>query len=114
LLFIPESGDSMNNLPGKTGSRRVRRTREQWQHIITEYESDHLTQQEFCAKHDLGTVSFNKWLHRLKQPRESGFVALTGANPATSKQTPAGIQQGASVEVRLEPGGGIVLHLSQP
>ena len=104
----------MNELPDTAQTRRVRRTRKQWQQIINEYESDNLTQKEFCAKHNLGIVSFNKWFHRLKQqPQDSGFVALSSPNAVATKQTPMEPQQTRGLEVRLELGDGLVLHLSQ-
>ncbi len=101
----------MNDSQGNT--RRVRRSREQWRRIIAEYESENLTQQEFCAKHNLGNVSFNKWYHRLKSDQSNGFVALPVVNTEKAENASGVTQTTNHIEVRLELGDGLVLHLSR-
>lgn len=103
----------MSEKPVATPTRRVRRTRGQWQQIIGEYENANLTQKEFCAKHNLGSVSFSKWYHRLRQNQDAGFVALVAPDALPSKQAPVAVEMTSGLEVRLELGDGLVLHLSR-
>ncbi len=102
----------MNENTVATPTRRVRRTRDQWQQIIGEYENAKLTQKEFCAKNNLGSVSFSKWYHRLRQNQDTGFVALVAPDALPSKQAPIAMKT-SGFEVRLELGDGLVLHLSR-
>lgn len=101
----------MNESQGST--RRVRRSREQWQRIIVEYESENLTQKEFCAKHNLGSVSFNKWYHRLKSDQANSFVALPVISAEKVENVSGVAQNNNHFDVRLELGDGLVLHLSR-
>jgi len=101
----------MNDSQGST--RRVRRSREQWQRIITEYESENLTQKEFCANHNLGSVSFSKWYHRLKSAQGNGFVALPIGGIEKAENLSGEAQTTNHFDVRLELGDGLVLHLSR-
>lgn len=101
----------MNGFQGST--RRVRRSREQWQQIVADYESQNLTQKAFCAKHNLGSVSFNKWYHRLKSSQADGFVVLPAVNTEKAENVSVEAQPAKHFEVRLELGDGLVLHVSR-
>ena len=103
----------MNENSVATPARRVRRTRAEWQQIIGEYENANLTQKEFCVENNLGSVSFSKWYHRLRQNQDTGFVALVAPDALPSKQTPIAMEKTSGFEVRLELGDGLVLHLSR-
>ncbi|OED38235.1 hypothetical protein AB833_20500 [Chromatiales bacterium (ex Bugula neritina AB1)] len=97
----------------KDSNRRVRRSRDEWQQLITEYESENLTQKEFCAKHNLGSVSFSKWYHRLKSTQGNDFVALPAIGTEKAENVSGVTQPCNHFEVRLELGDGLVLHLSR-
>lgn len=101
----------MNGSQG--GTRRVRRSRKQWQQIIADYESENLTQKEFCSKHNLGSVSFNKWYHRLKSTEADGFVVLPAVKSEKAENVSVNTQLAKQVEVRLELGDGLVLQVSR-
>lgn len=103
----------MNDSPSTDQDRRVRRTRDQWQQIISEYESGSLSKKQFCAKHNLGSVSFSKWYHRLKKTEDTGFVPLLAPTTLTSQPTADSTMKTGRFEARLEFGDGLVLHLSR-
>ena len=46
---------------------RQRRTRAQWQALVTAYEASGETLRGFCARHGLAVSTFRHWLGRLEQ-----------------------------------------------
>jgi len=90
-------------------STRQRRSREQWQALLARFESAGLSAAAFCAGELISEASFYRWRgllassgagHDLAQA--AGFVDL---GPMTS-----GARE-ARLELRLDLGGGVVLHL---
>ena len=90
-------------------SKRQRRSREQWQALLTRFGSAGLSVVAFCAGESISEASFYRWRDRLASSgaghevaQEAGFVDL-GAMAS-------GVRE-ARLELRLELGGGVVLHL---
>jgi transposase-like protein len=94
-------------------NRRRRLSADDWRAALERFEESGLSVREFCESEGLGAASFYRWRTRLssRAPRTSavnaartsaasGFVEL-GTLPA----------QGTRFEVRLELGGGVLLHL---
>ena len=48
--------------------RRPRKTRSQWQEIITEFTLSDSPARVFCADHDLAYGTFAKWRYRFTKP----------------------------------------------
>jgi hypothetical protein len=93
----------------KTVSRNNRRSREEWERLMAEYEAGKESRRVFCAQHDLAYSSFGYWRKRLR-----------GALPAQDRQRPALVElpawPGLAVEpvrwrIELELGEGIVLRV---
>lgn len=65
------------SMTSSTPRRRGRRTRSQWSQLIREQASSGLSQQAFCARHNLGLSTFGKWKRKL-----DGIEALPLSAPA--------------------------------
>lgn len=90
-------------------SKRRRLNREQWQALLARFESAGLRVAAFCANESISEASFYRWKGLLASSRagqdiapEAGFVDL---GPMAS------VAREARLELRLDLGGGIVLHL---
>ena len=57
---------------------RVRRTREEWDRILTRYAASGLSNAAFCHHEGLSTGSFARWKRRMSatQPAPAAFVEL--------------------------------------
>ena len=93
----------------KTVSRNNRRSREEWERLMAEYEAGDVSQRVFCAERDLAYSSFGYWRKRLR-----------GALPADDRQQPELVElpawpglavEPASWRLELELGEGIVLRV---
>lgn len=88
--------------------RRPRKTRSQWQVIITEFNQSHLPARIFCSDHDLAYGTFAKWRQRFAKPTQEKTV--TGSlieliQPASPKP------EAEYWQVELELGNGMTLRL---
>jgi transposase-like protein len=93
----------------KTASPRERRSREEWERLMAEYEAGELSQRAFCTQHGLVYSSFGYWRKQLR----GGLGAKDRPGPALV-ELPA--LTGLSVErvpwrIELELGEGIVLRV---
>jgi len=93
----------------KTTSRNNRRSREEWERLMIEYEAGEVSQRVFCAQRGLAYSSFGYWRKRLR-----------GALPAGARSMPALVELSAvprltveppSWRIELELGEGIVLRV---
>lgn len=50
----------------KTGNRNNRRSREEWERLMGEYEAGEVSQRVFCAQRGLAYSSFGYWRKRLR------------------------------------------------
>lgn len=76
--------------PSTTHKRHPRRTREQWQQSIKDFEQSHLSTADFCKQHQLAYSSFAKWRSILNQENQKApaFVDITPTLPVpTSSET---------------------------
>ena len=98
---------------------RRRRGESAWREIVARQEESGLTVQEFCEREGLKTASLYGWRVRLR--RESGGKSAAAPRPgrraAAEKVSGEFIDLGAidssrgRFEVRLDLGGGVLLHL---
>jgi hypothetical protein len=86
--------------------------------LVSGFEQSGLSVSQFCEQHGIGAASFYHWRSRLSPPRttrkrqppavpiapapRSDFLDLGPLGPSASR-----------MEVRLDLGGGIVVHLSR-
>lgn len=88
--------------------RRPRKTRSQWQAIITEFNQSHLPARIFCSDHDLAYGTFAKWRQRFAKPTQEKTVKgslIELIQPASPKP------EAEYWQVELELGNGMTLRL---
>lgn len=92
--------------------RRPRKTRSQWQAIITEFNQSHLPARTFCSDQDLAYGTFAKWRQRFAKPaqKKAEPVRLIELiQPASPK--PEAKAKAKDWQVELELGNGMTLRL---
>ncbi|MCP3688955.1 MAG: hypothetical protein GY784_11115 [Gammaproteobacteria bacterium] len=89
-------------------TRRPRKTRSQWQDIITDFNHSHLPARTFCSNHDLAYGTFAKWRNRLAKPSQNKTkpAKLIELIQPTSSQSVTD-----NWHVELELGNGMTLRL---
>ena len=93
----------------KTVSRNNRRSREEWERLMAEYDAGDVSQRVFCAQHGLAYSSFGYWRKRLRGALERAersmpaLLELPGLPRCGFESTPWRIE--------LELGEGIVLRV---
>jgi putative transposase len=98
----------------KTNTRRDAGT---WREIVDRQVQSGSTVAEFCQREGLSVASFYGWRSKLRQKSDAGSVVVT-EKPRQSESNAGGFidlgalgVRGPRVEVRLELGGGVALHL---
>lgn len=88
--------------------RRPRKTRTQWQEIISAFNQSHLPARAFCAEHDIAYGTFAKWRHRFAKPtrKKAEPSRLIELIQPESPQPESG-----NWHVELELGNGMILRL---
>ncbi len=94
---------------------RVRRSDEEWQNIIHQYEQSGQTQEAFCDGQSLALSTFNRWrqrLHAVSTPppvsrEETAFVELSTLDEAVIAPP------STAWDVELQLGADIILRLRQ-
>lgn len=104
----------------KRGQTRRRLNEQAWKVLMKRFDGAAMTVQEFCAREGLSPSSFRLWRSRLGSTRRPVSSALsTSVTGATSKPpfVDLGLLGGAAVsehtalDLHIELGGGISLHL---
>jgi len=88
--------------------RRPRKTRSQWQAIITEFAQSPLSARTFCTDHDLAYGTFAKWRGRFAKPLQdkAEFAQLIELVQPVSSEPGA-----EDWQVELALGNGMTLRL---
>ena len=99
-------------------TRRQRRDASAWRALVSGFEQSGLSVAQFCEQHDIGAASFYHWRSRLSSPRTTRKRLLLATPVATAQRNgfldlgPLG-SSSSRMEVRLDLGGGIVVHLTR-
>lgn len=94
--------------------RRERRGADGWREVLERFAQSGLTARAFCDREGISTASFYRWRSLLKGSQQTlrsqkppmvadpaaGFVDLGALSPSSPR-----------FEVRLDLGGGVLLHL---
>jgi len=94
------------------GGKHVRRSEHEWRTLLARFEQSAMTVSAFCRREGICTASFYRWRRLLGEPgagdrltppanHSAGFVDL-GALSSTGADR---------LELKLDLGGGLVLHL---
>ena len=117
------------------GGKRRRLSARAWREVLKRFDGAGMTVDEFCRDEGLSRSSFNRWRSRLQvrpggaliahptggekpsssssSPRlPSPFVDL-GPLGASNAMTPSALTPPAALDLRVDLGGGIVLHLQR-
>jgi hypothetical protein len=95
--------------------RRKRRSSEEWQGLLSRFAASGLSVAAFCRRESVSTASFQRWRKLLDADagRERASDTLAGfvdLGPLAAHAA-AGPASAGRLEVKLELGGGVVLHL---
>lgn len=94
-------------------ARRARRSEGEWQRLLARQRTSGLSIKAFCRREQVGEASFHHWRRTLAEQREGGIeghqdtgssfvdMGVLGAVPAGKP----------SLELKLDLGDGLVLHL---
>ena len=103
-------------MTGRDKSKRIRRGDTQWRALLSRFSTSGLSVAAFCDREAVSTASFYRWRGLIEQydggkvvavPNQSAFVDLGALNTPPS----APISFPAPLDLRLDLGGGVTLHL---
>ena len=103
-------------MTGRGKSKRIRRNEVQWRALLSRFSTSGLSVAAFCEREAVSTASFYRWRGLTGQrdggegvsvPNQSAFVDLGALNTPPS----APISFPAPLDLRLDLGGGVTLHL---
>jgi putative transposase len=96
-------------------TRRPRLGAQVWREVLGRFAKSGLSAVAFCEREGLSSKSFYRWRERLdREPHQRRVARAAPSNPSA---TPGFIDLGAlkgrgsRVELRLDLGGGVLLHL---
>ena len=99
-------------MTGRGKSKRIRRNEVQWRALLSRFSASGLSVPAFCEREAVSTASFYRWrgltgLHDggeiVAVPNPSAFVGLGALNIEPARA--------AALDLRLDLGGGLSLHL---
>lgn len=101
----------LNFVTQRSGIKKIRRSAEQWQQILQEYEASHLTQTAFCENNSIAPSSFYKWKKALKGNgvKASPFIKLPFSLDTDPETSPD--QANPQWRIELDLGQGVMLRL---
>lgn len=91
-----------------------RRSAQAWREVVARFSQSGLTEEAFCEREGLGVKLFHRW--RVKRsslpPRPSADTAAPVSVPTAGFVDLGALRGGSSrLDVRLDLGGGVTLHL---
>ena len=98
---------------------RQRRSESAWREIVERHRQGGLTVPEFCEREGIKSASLYGWRSRLSEGSQRPTVSRSVAKQVNSSEgPPSGFidlgslgSSGSRFEVRLDLGGGVLLHL---
>ena len=106
------------------GRTRRRLDEQSWRAVLERFDGAAMTVQEFCLREGLTRSSFRRWRARLRpSPQRVSAPAPAAAKAATGAPKPSFVDLGllgaataaaaepAGLDLRIELGGGLSLHL---
>jgi putative transposase len=99
-------------------TRRQRRDEATWRSVISRFEESGLTVSQFCAGEGLGAASLYRWRSRLSSPvtrrkRRARAEPVMAAPRGDFLDLGTLSSSTARMQVRLELGGGVVVHITR-
>jgi len=100
-------------------TRRQRRDASAWRSLISRFSESGLSVSQFCEREGIGAASFYHWRSRLRSSRTPSRRREPAANPISAAPRSDFLDLGtlgrgsSRMEVRLELGGGVVVHVTR-
>ncbi|MGH8859484.1 MAG: IS66 family insertion sequence element accessory protein TnpA [Polaromonas sp.] len=104
----------------KGGRRRSRLNKQAWQALLARFDGAAMTVEEFCVREGLSRSSFTRWRSRRRHQASRVSAPLTAASACDTPKASfvdLGVLGSAregehtAMELRIELGGGMSLHL---
>ena len=93
------------NLKGK------RRSRQEWRAVFDRFAASGLGVEAFCAGEEISKSSFGRWRSLLTDAGSATCVAAPVERAGFVDAGLIGLGGGGRIEIKLDLGGGMVLHL---
>ena len=104
---------------GRQVVRRRRLDEPAWREVLQRFDGARMTVEDFCRAEGLCRSSFTRWRRRLRSPAEAAAPVVA---KSSKQKTPTafvdlgllgdgGTAQLPALDLRIELGGGVVLHL---
>ena len=99
-------------MAGRGKGKWIRRDQVQWRALLSRFSESGLSVPAFCRREAVSTASFYRW-RGLIERHEGGEALAVQSQPAFVDLGALGAQStpGAAVDLRLDLGGGLSLHL---
>ena len=103
-------------MTGRGKSKRIRRNDTQWRALLSRFSASGLSVPAFCEREAVSTASFYRW-RGLTGQRDGGEIVAVPSKSAFvdlgTLGTPPGapVSFAAALDLRLDLGGGVTLHL---
>jgi len=99
-------------------TRRRRRDADAWRSVVSRFNESGLSVSQFCEREGIGAASFYHWRSRLNSPRTRRKRRIpadpVAAAPRSDFLDLGTLSAGSSrMEVRLELGGGVAVHVTR-
>lgn len=92
-----------------SGSKRVRRSADDWREILDQQRASGLSQVAFCRREEIALSTFARWKQRLGAQPDTGSKPVAGE--AGWIELPSIGQSGSGWLIELDLGGGVCLRL---
>jgi hypothetical protein len=90
----------------------IQRNEAQWRSLLARFSDSGLSVGAFCGREALSTASFYRWRGLIERHDGGEALAVHGKSPFLDLGAVRGeAARGAPVELRLDLGGGLSLHL---
>ena len=98
-------------MAGRRGRKWIRRDESQWRALLSRFSGSGLTVAAFCERESVSTASFHRWRERIQG--DGGAVVVSPIAPAFLDLgcLEASASRAAPIDLRLDLGGGLSLHL---
>ena len=96
--------------------RRRRRSVGSWRALLRRFEGSGLSVVDFCRREEISPASFHRWRGLLGQVKPARQTAVTSGPGfidlgVVSESAGTGSSTSSRLELKLDLGGGVVLHL---
>ncbi len=101
----------------KAGRKHSRLNKQAWQKLLERFDGATMTVEEFCLREGLSRSSFARWRARLRPLANRLLTPVAASDTPKASFVDLGVLGGAragehtAMELRIELGGGMSLHL---